>query len=231
MSNYKDKYKNENSGDDYYIIPEKGSDAQPTGKQLIYRRGEFGEKWRLMKASAETQKEKKHYAEYELRDIKKDQVIYNKDVGAFTDGRGKKYYGNDVNKQNNLVRARMNLVIKEMGIEDKNYINKWMFSKDRDLNTEVEEIEPEENDWAHESLKTPEEVIEGKKLKLKKVIATPVVTKSYEPLTPIYLPNEFKEFETKVEEPKQESPFDGKGIAHEGILALNKALYGKIGKI
>ena len=69
MSKYKDKYKNENGGDDYYIIPEKGSDAQPTGKQLIYRRGEFGEKWRLMKASAETQKEKKHYAEYELRDI------------------------------------------------------------------------------------------------------------------------------------------------------------------
>ena len=42
MSKYKDKYKNENGGDDYYIIPEKGSDAQFTGKQLIYRRGEFG---------------------------------------------------------------------------------------------------------------------------------------------------------------------------------------------
>ena len=97
MSKYKDKYKNENGGDDYYIIPEKGPDSKFTVKQLIYRRGEFGEKWRLMKASAETQKEKKHYAEYELRDIKKDQVIYNKDVGAFTDGRGKKYYGNLIN--------------------------------------------------------------------------------------------------------------------------------------
>lgn len=231
MSEYKDKYKNENGGDDYYIISEKGPDAQPTGKQLIYRRGEFGERWRLMKASAETQKEKKHYAEYELRDIKKDQVMHDKTVGAFIDGRGKKYYGNDIYKKNSTVRARMNLVIKEMGIEDKNYINKWMFSKDRDLNTEVEEIELGENDWAQESLKTPEEVIEEKKLKLKKIIATPAVTKSFEPLAPIYLSNELNRFETKVEEPKQESPFDGKGIAHEGILALNKALYGKIGKI
>ena len=33
MSKYKDKYKNENGGDDYYISPEKGSDDQPTGKQ------------------------------------------------------------------------------------------------------------------------------------------------------------------------------------------------------
>lgn len=231
MSEYKDKYKNENGGDDYYIIPEKGPDAQPTGKQLIYRRGEFGERWRLMKASAETQKEKKHYAEYELRDIKKDQVMHDKTVGAFIDGRGKKYYGNDIYKKNSTVRARMNLVIKEMGIEDKNYINKWMFSKDRDLNTEVEEIEPGENDWTQESLKTPEEVKEEKKLKLKKIIATPAVTKLFEPLAPIYLSNELNGFETKVEEPKQESPFDGKGIAHEGILALNKALYGKIGKI
>ena len=169
---YVDKYKNEKGGDDYYIIPQKGSEGSYTGKQVIYRRGEFGERWRLMKASAETQKEKKHFAEYELRDIKKDQVMFDKELGAFIDGRGNKYSGNDINKQNNIVRARMNLVIKEMGIEDKNYINKCMFSKNRNLNNDDED--PGEQDWAHESLKTDEEITQEKKKKLRQVTITPV---------------------------------------------------------
>ena len=168
---YVDKYKNEKDGDDYYIIPERGSEGSYTGKQLIYRRGEFGERWRLLKASAESQDEKKHYAEYELRDIKKDQVMYDKKLGAFVDGKGNKYSGKDINKQNNIVRARMNLVIKEMGIEDKNYINKWMFAKNRNLNNDDEDLG--EQDWAHESLKTDEEIAQEKRKKFKHTTVAP----------------------------------------------------------
>lgn len=187
---------------EYYILPEKGSDAQPTGKQLVYRRGEFGERWRLMKASAETESERKHYADFELRDLKKEQVIFDKKLGAFIDEKGNKFSGNEVNQRNNVVRAKANLVIKEMKIKDPHYINKFMFSKSRTWNEDP--IDEGENDWAHESLKLPEEIAEEKRKRFKKAL-TPIAPKPPETKVkftdePVYLKKEIAENEPSVEE-------------------------------
>lgn len=169
---YVDKYKNEKGGDNYYIIPEKGSERSYTGRQIIYRHGEFGERWRLLKATAETEEERKHYADFELRDLKKEQVMFDKTLGAFVDGKGNKFSGNEVNHRNNIVRAKANLVIKEMKIKDPHYINKFMFDKSRTWNEDP--IDEGEQDWAHESLKLPEEIAEEKRKKFKKLTITPM---------------------------------------------------------
>ena len=220
------KYKNEKGGDDYYIIPEKGSDAQFTGKQLIYRRGEFGETWRLIRQSGENEEERKHYADFELRDLKKDQVMYDKTVGAFVDGRGNKFSGKAVNERNNLVRAKANLVLKELKVKDPNYINKFMFSKSRSWNEEPLD-DPGESDWAHASLKLPEELAEEKRKRFKKAIAPVAVTKSPEPkveltLDPLYLKPKIKDEPSIEEIIKQRAKLRAEQSGIRG-LGLNKS--------
>jgi hypothetical protein len=160
-----------------YETPEIGADAKPTGRTVVYRRGELGETWRALKQSAETDQERLEFADTELRSLKKEQVFYNKDRGAFTDDFGNVYHGKEVNDKNNLVRAKAVVILNENKIKIPNYINKFMFSKSREWKKEP--IDEMQIDWA--TGMTPDEIErqEQKKQNAKKVLA-----KISKPLTP-----------------------------------------------
>ena len=96
----------EEAKEEIYYIPEKGSEGTLTGRTIIYKPGELGERWRLMKKAAETDQERLDIADTELRSLKREQVFFNKDKGAFTDDFGNIYHGKEVNDKNNLVRAK-----------------------------------------------------------------------------------------------------------------------------
>ena len=161
-----------------FETPEIGTDAQPTGRTVVYRRGELGEKWKLLKKAAETDEERLNIADTELRSLKREQVFFNKDRGAFTDDFGNIYHGKEVNDKNNLVRAKAVVILNENKIKIPNYINKFMFSKSREWKEEP--IDETQIDWA--TGMTPDEIErqEQKKQKAKKVLA-----KISKPLTPI----------------------------------------------
>ena len=160
-----------------YETPEIGADAKPTGRTVVYRRGELGETWRALKQSTETDQERLEFADTELRSLKKEQVFYNKDRGAFTDDFGNVYHGKEVNDKNNLVRAKAVVILNENKIKIPNYINKFMFSKSREWKKEP--IDEMQIDWA--TGMTPDEIErqEQKKQNAKKVLA-----KISKPLTP-----------------------------------------------
>ena len=151
-----------------FETPEIGADAQPTGRTVVYRRGELGEKWKLLKKAAETDEERLNIADTELRSLKREQVFFNKDRGAFTDDFGNIYHGKEVNDKNNLVRAKAVVILNENKIKIPNYINKFMFSKSREWKEEP--IDETQIDWA--TGMTPDEIErqEQKKQKAKKIL-------------------------------------------------------------
>ena len=112
-----------------FETPEIGADAQPTGRTIVYRRGELGERWKLMKKAAETDQERLDIADTELRSLKREQVFFNKDRGAFTDDYGNIYHGKEVNDKNNLVRAKAIVILNENKIKIPFFIIIFMFSK------------------------------------------------------------------------------------------------------
>ena len=132
--------------EEVFMTPEIGSEGTPTGRTVVYRRGELGERWRLMKKAAETDQERLDIADTELRHLKREQVMYNKDKKAFTDDFGNVYQqGKEVNDKNNLVRAKAVVILNENKIKIPNYANKFMFSKSRDWKEEP--INEDKVDW------------------------------------------------------------------------------------
>ena len=157
-----------------FEIPERGSDGTETGRTIVYRRGELGERWNLIKAAADTPEQKQNLLDIELRSLKREQVKFNKDKQQFTDGSGKVYSGKDINDQNNLVSLQAKKLVREHGYGDEKYVNKFMFTKGWDW---------KRDEWAHED--------EDEKLDLKKknnstqkILQTPIEQKpiSYDPL-------------------------------------------------
>ena len=144
----------EEAKEEIYYIPEKGSEGTLTGRTIIYKRGELGERWRLMKKAAETDQERLDIADTELRSLKREQVFFNKDKGAFTDDFGNIYHGKEVNDKNNLVRAKAVVILNENKIKTPNYVNKFMWSKSRDWKEEP--IDETKIDWA--TGLTPDEI-------------------------------------------------------------------------
>lgn len=137
----------EESKEEVFQIPEIGSDASPTGRTIIYKRGELSERWQLLKKAAETPEERLEIADTELRTLKREQVIYNKEKKAFMDDYGNSYQqGKEVNDKNNYVRAKAAVILNENKITIPNYIDKFMFSKSRDWKEEP--IDETKNDWA-----------------------------------------------------------------------------------
>ena len=159
----------EDAKDEVYHIPEIGSEGSLTGRTIVYKRGELGERWRLMKKAAETDQERLDIADTELRSLKREQVFFNKDKGAFTDDFGNIYHGKEVNDKNNLVRAKAVVILNENKIKTPNYVNKFMWSKSRDWKEEP--IDETKIDWA--TGLTPDEIErqEHKKRKAKNVLA------------------------------------------------------------
>ena len=220
----------EEAKEEIYYIPEKGSEGTLTGRTIIYKPGELGERWRLMKKAAETDQERLDIADTELRSLKREQVFFNKDKGAFTDDFGNIYHGKEVNDKNNLVRAKAVVILNENKIKTPNYVNKFMWSKSRDWKEEP--IDETKIDWA--TGLTPDEIErqEQKKQKAKNALAQIKKTeaikktevKSDDEIYPLSRTEEIKRYIEALPQPSVEQIIKNRAAIrtrYSGIGSLN----------
>ena len=220
----------EEAKEEIYYIPEKGSEGTLTGRTIIYKPGELGERWRLMKKAAETDQERLDIADTELRSLKREQVFFNKDKGAFTDDFGNIYHGKEVNDKNNLVRAKAVVILNENKIKTPNYVNKFMWSKSRDWKEEP--IDETKIDWA--TGLTPDEIErqEQKKQKAKNALAQIKKTeaikktevKSDDEIYPLSRSEEIKRYIEALPQPSVEQIIKNRAAIrtrYSGIGSLN----------
>jgi hypothetical protein len=119
---------------DTYLIPEKGSEGSLTGRTIVYRPGEWSERYNLLKAAAQDDpKEKRSYIDIELKDLKRDQAIWNKEKKGYFDDRVKQYTYSQMIKQNQYVKAKANTIT-----DDINLVNQFVQSKSHNWVTEWE---------------------------------------------------------------------------------------------
>ena len=159
----------EEAKDEVYHIPEIGSEGSLTGRTIVYKRGELGERWKLMKKAADTDEERLDIADTELRSLKREQVFYNKDKGSFTDDFGNVYHGQEINDKNNLIRAKAVVILNENKIKIPHYVNKFMWSKNREWKQDP--INETQVDWATGMTQDENEKQEERKQKAKKALA------------------------------------------------------------
>lgn len=159
----------EEANDEVYHIPEIGSEGSLTGRTIVYKRGELGERWKLMKKAADTDEERLDIADTELRPLKREQVFYNKDKGSFTDDFGNVYHGQEINDKNNLIRAKAVVILNENKIKIPHYVNKFMWSKNREWKQDP--INETQVDWATGMTQDENEKQEERKQKAKKALA------------------------------------------------------------
>ena len=220
----------EEAKDEVYHIPEIGSEGSLTGRTIVYKRGELGERWRLMKRAAETDQERLDIADTELRSLKREQVFFNKDKGAFTDDFGNIYHGKEVNDKNNLVRAKAVVILNENKIKTPNYVNKFMWSKSRDWKQDP--INETQVDWATGLTPDENEKQEEKKQKAKKALAqikkleAPIrnEVKSNEKIYPISRSEQIKSYVESLPQPSVEQIIKNRAAIrtrYSGIGSLN----------
>jgi len=220
----------EDAKDEVYHIPEIGSEGSLTGRTIVYKRGELGERWRLMKKAAETDQERLDIADTELRSLKREQVFFNKDKGAFTDDFGNIYHGKEVNDKNNLVRAKAVVILNENKIKTPNYVNKFMWSKSRDWKQDP--INETQVDWATGMTQDENEKQEEKKQKAKKALAqikklevpTKTEVKSDEEIYPISRSEQIKSYVESLPQPSVEQIIKNRAAIrtrYSGIGSLN----------
>jgi hypothetical protein len=220
----------EDAKDEVYHIPEIGSEGSLTGRTIVYKRGELGERWRLMKKAAETDQERLDIADTELRSLKREQVFFNKDKGAFTDDFGNIYHGKEVNDKNNLVRAKAVVILNENKIKTPNYVNKFMWSKSRDWKQDP--INETQVDWATGLTPDENEKQEEKKQKAKKALAqikkleAPIrnEVKSNEKIYPISRSEQIKSYVESLPQPSVEQIIKNRAAIrtrYSGIGSLN----------
>jgi hypothetical protein len=160
---------------DTYLIPEKGSEGSLTGRTIVYRPGEWSERYNLLKAAAQDDpKEKRNYIDIELKDLKRDQAIWNKEKKGYFDDRGKQYTYSQMIKQNQYVKAKANTIT-----DDINLVNQFVQSKSHNWVTEWEKdyekeySEPyaiQDDDLiAEKELKKQKAIVELKRLKEKQL--------------------------------------------------------------
>jgi len=216
--------------DEVYHIPEIGSEGSLTGRTIVYKRGELGERWRLMKKAAETDQERLDIADTELRSLKREQVFFNKDKGAFTDDFGNIYHGKEVNDKNNLVRAKAVVILNENKIKTPNYVNKFMWSKSRDWKQDP--INETQVDWATGLTPDENEKQEEKKQKAKKALTqikkleAPIrnEVKSNEKIYPISRSEQIKSYVESLPQPSVEQIIKNRAAIrtrYSGIGSLN----------
>jgi hypothetical protein len=220
----------EEAKDEVYHIPEIGSEGSLTGRTIVYKRGELGERWRLMKKAAETDQERLDIADTELRSLKREQVFFNKDKGAFTDDFGNIYHGKEVNDKNNLVRAKAVVILNENKIKTPNYINKFMWSKSRDWREEP--IDETKIDWATGLTPDENERQEQKKQKAKNALAQIIKieavkkteVKSDDEIYPLSRSEEIKRYVESLPQPSVEQIIKNRAAIrtrYSGIGSLN----------
>jgi hypothetical protein len=87
-----------------YLIPEKGPEGSLTGRTIVYRPGEWSERYNLLKAAAEDDPgHKRNFVDIELKDLKRDQALWSEEKKGYFDARGKKYNYSQMVKQNQFV--------------------------------------------------------------------------------------------------------------------------------
>ena len=127
--------KKDNEKQEVYIIPEKGSEGSLTGRTIVYRPGELSERYDLLKAAAQDDPgHKRNFIDIELKDLKRDQALWNQEKKGYFDARGKKYNYSQMVKQNLYVKAKANTIT-----DDANLINKFVQSKGHDWVSKWEE--------------------------------------------------------------------------------------------
>lgn len=125
----------DNEKKEIYLIPEKGTEGSFTGKTIVYKRGELSERYNLLKAAAQDDPdEKRTYVDIELKDLKRDQAIWDQQKKGYFDARGKKYDYSQMVKQNQYVKAKANTIT-----DDINLINKFIRVKSHDWVTKWEQ--------------------------------------------------------------------------------------------
>ena len=149
---------------DTYLIPEKGSEGSLTGRTLVYRPGELSERYNLLKAAAQDDpKEKRSYIDIELKDLKRDQAIWNKEKKGYFDDRGKQYTYSQMIKQNQYVKAKANTIT-----DDINLVNQFVQSKSHNWVTEWEK--DYEKEYGEPYAIQDDKIIDEKELKKQKAI-------------------------------------------------------------
>ena len=220
----------EEAKEEIYYIPEKGSEGTLTGRTIIYKPGELGERWRLMKKAAETDQERLDIVDTELRSLKREQVFFNKDKGAFTDDFGNIYHGKEVNDKNNLVRAKAVVILNENKIKTPNYVNKFMWSKNRDWKQDP--IEETQVDWATGMTQDEIDKKEERKQKAKKALTqikkleepTKTEVKSDEEIYPLSRSEQIRSYIESLPQPSVEQIIKNRAAIrtrYSGIGSLN----------
>ena len=220
----------EEAKDEVYHIPEIGSEGSLTGRTIVYKRGELGERWRLMKKAAETDQERLDIADTELRSLKREQVFFNKDKGAFTDDFGNIYHGKEINDKNNLIRAKAVVILNENKIKIPHYVNKFMWSKNRDWKQDP--IEETQVDWATGMTQDEIDKKEDRKQKAKKALVqikkleVPIrnEVKSDEEIYPLSRSEEIKRYVESLPKPSVEQIIKNRAAIrtrYSGIGSLN----------
>ena len=149
---------------DTYLIPEKGSEGSLTGRTIVYRPGEWSERYNLLKAAAQDDpKEKRSYIDIELKDLKRDQAIWNKEKKGYFDDRGKQYTYSQMIKQNQYVKAKANTIT-----DDINLVNQFVQSKSHNWVTEWEK--DYEKEYGEPYAIQDDDLIAEKELKKQKAI-------------------------------------------------------------
>ncbi len=147
-----------------YLIPEKGSEGSLTGRTIVYRPGEWSERYNLLKAAAEDDPERKRsFVDIELKSLKRDQAIWNEEKKGYFDAIGKKYNYSQMMKQNQYVRAKANTIT-----DDVSLINKFMQRKTHDWISKWEE--DYEKDYGEPYAPQDEDLIAKKELKKQKAV-------------------------------------------------------------
>ena len=156
--------KKDNEQQETYLIPEKGPEGSLTGRTIVYRPGEWSERYNLLKAAAEDDPERKrNFIDIELKSLKRDQAIWNEEKKGYFDAMGKKYNYSQIMKQNQYVRAKANTLT-----DDVSLINKFMQRKTHDWISKWEE--DYEKDYGEPYAPKDEDLIAKKELKKQKAI-------------------------------------------------------------
>jgi hypothetical protein len=149
---------------DTYLIPEKGSEGSLTGRTIVYRPGEWSERYNLLKAAAQDDpKEKRSYIDIELKDLKRDQAIWNKEKKGYFDDRGKQYTYSQMIKQNQYVKAKANTIT-----DDINLVNQFVQSKSHNWVTEWEK--DYEKEYGEPYAPQDDDLVAKKELKKQKAV-------------------------------------------------------------
>lgn len=156
--------KKDNEKQETYLIPEKGPEGSLTGRTIVYKPGEWSERYNLLKAAAEDDPgHKRNFVDIELKDLKRDQALWSEEKKGYFDARGKKYTYSQMVKQNQYVRAKANTIT-----DDTNLINKFVQSKGHDWVSKWEQ--DYEKEYGETYAPQDDDLIDKKELRKQKAI-------------------------------------------------------------